>query len=121
MGGNTKALTSAIQHVKGLKDKAALLVTVDKEPGKVNHMSVVAQVCHIFSLLSFGWDSDPVVYQSLNDKGLKASEWAAVMSEQVGGKCGGNAAAAQGAGTQTDKVDVAVGLAQEFAAKLLLK
>jgi alanyl-tRNA synthetase len=43
------------------------------------------------------------------------------MSEQVGGKSGGNAAAAQGAGTHTDKVDAAVGLAQEFAAKLLLK
>ncbi len=48
MGGNTKALTSAIQHVKGLKDKAALLVTVDQEAGKVNHMSVVAQVCVSF-------------------------------------------------------------------------
>jgi alanyl-tRNA synthetase len=44
VGGNTKAISSAIQHVKGMPDKAALFVSVDPETQKVSHMSVVPSV-----------------------------------------------------------------------------
>jgi alanyl-tRNA synthetase len=45
VGGNTKAISSAIQHVKGMSDKAALFVSVDPETQKVSHMSIVPSVC----------------------------------------------------------------------------
>lgn len=53
-------------------------------------------------------------------KGLKAVDWAAVVSEKIGGKKGGNEGSAQGAGSNLDQVDEALRLAAEFARKLLL-
>ena len=98
VGGNTKALNAALQHVKGLDNKAALLMTVDQD--KVSHMCIVSpQLIH---------------------KGLKASEWASIISNKVGGKSGGNDSAAQGAGNQALQVDEAILLANEFAKKCLL-
>ncbi|KAJ3274728.1 Alanine--tRNA ligase [Terramyces sp. JEL0728] len=98
--GNTKALSQAISHVKGLPGKAALLIAVDHQNQKVNHQCVVPQV--------------------FVEKGLKASEWAQVVADVVGGKKGGNDLSAQGAGTGVSKTGHAVTLADEFAAKLLL-
>lgn len=58
--------------------------------------------------------------QALVEKGLKAVDWAAVVSEKIGGKKGGNEVAAQGAGSNVDQVDEALKLATDFARKLLL-
>jgi alanyl-tRNA synthetase len=44
VGSNTKALNAALQHVKTLKDKAAMFATVDAETQKVHHMCVVSNV-----------------------------------------------------------------------------
>ncbi|KAJ3018771.1 Alanine--tRNA ligase [Thoreauomyces humboldtii] len=94
-GGNGKALAKAIETVKGLQNKAALLITVDSDAGKVSHQCVVPK--------------DFVA------KGLKATEWASVVSKKVGGKNGGKDEAAAGAGTEVGEVDEAVKLANEFA------
>ena len=58
--------------------------------------------------------------KALNEKGLKAAEWAGVVSDKVGGKKGGNEGAAQGAGSEIDKVEEALALADAFAKKLIL-
>ncbi len=42
--GNTSAANSAIQHIKSLKDKAALFMAVDPESSKITHMCVVSPV-----------------------------------------------------------------------------
>ena len=42
--GNASAANSAIQHVKSLKDKAALFMAVDPESSKITHMCVVSPV-----------------------------------------------------------------------------
>ena len=47
-------------------------------------------------------------------------DWAAVVSEKIGGKKGGNEGSAQGAGTNVDQVDEAIKLATDFARKLLI-
>ncbi|KAK9768732.1 Alanine--tRNA ligase [Basidiobolus ranarum] len=95
VGSNSKALSSAIQHVKGLKTKAAYLISVDAEGGRVAHQCIVPK--------------------SLVGKGLKAIEWASVVSEKLGGKKGGKEESAQGQGTNVDSVDEAVNIAEEFA------
>ncbi|KAJ3145925.1 Alanine--tRNA ligase [Geranomyces variabilis] len=97
-GGNGKALAKAIEQVKALKTKAALLMTVDTVAGKVSHQCIV-----------------PAAFVS--DKGLKATEWANVVTQSVGGRHGGKDESAAGAGTDTDanKVQGAKDLAVQFA------
>jgi len=51
----------------------------------------------------------------LTEKGLKASEWAKTVSETVGGKSGGKDDSAQGSGTNIDKLDEAIRVAEQFA------
>jgi alanyl-tRNA synthetase len=51
-------------------------------------------------------------------KGFKATEWAQKVTEVVGGKNGGNESGAQGAGPEVEKVDAAILLATDFAAKM---
>ncbi|TPX68918.1 alanine---tRNA ligase [Spizellomyces sp. 'palustris'] len=94
-GGNTKALAKAIEAVKGLKTKAAMLLTVDAESSKVSYQCIV-----------------PKEYV---DKGLKATEWADVVSQKVGGRKGGKDESAAGAGTDLAGVEEAVSLSLEFA------
>lgn len=56
-----------------------------------------------------------MVGTALVDKGLLASEWAAVVADIVGGKKGGKADAAQGSGTVLDRIDDALKAAEQFA------
>ncbi|RKO84513.1 hypothetical protein BDK51DRAFT_34082 [Blyttiomyces helicus] len=100
VGGNTKALAKAIETVKGLKDKAALLIAVDAEAKKVTHQCIVPK--------------------HLVEKGFKATDWAGIVSDKVGGKKGGKDDSAAGAGTEVAAVDDAIKLASEFARKLIL-
>ena len=53
-------------------------------------------------------------------KGFKATQWAQVVSDKVGGKNGGNDLSAQGAGNLISSVDDAVLLAIDFASKMSL-
>ncbi|KAI9218987.1 Ala1 alanyl-tRNA synthetase [Blastocladiella britannica] len=92
VGGNTKALTAALNSVKGRTGKAALLLAVDGE--KVSYHAYVEK--------------------SLHGK-LQADSWAKVVSETVGGKMGGKQELAQGAGAGIDSVDQAVEAAIAFA------
>ncbi len=99
VGSNTKALGTALNFAK-VANKAALLLSVDLESGKVMHQCVVPK-CWV-------------------EKGFSAMEWATVVSSKVDGKKGGKDESAQGQGTNIEKVDEAVEAAILFA-KLKLK
>ncbi|CAG8495140.1 7842_t:CDS:10 [Funneliformis mosseae] len=96
VGSNTKAIANAIAHVKtNLKDKALYIFSVDENSSRITHSCCVGK--------------------PLTEKGLKASEWAKTVSETVGGKSGGKDDSAQGSGTNIDKLDEAVKVAEQFA------
>ncbi|KAI9596522.1 alanyl-tRNA synthetase [Syncephalis fuscata] len=94
VGGNTKAVLAAVQHVKSV-NKAAYFFSVDEEAGRVGHQCFVPK--------------------DMIARGLKASEWAQIVSEKVGGKKGGKDETAQGSGDRLEAVDEALTLAKEFA------
>ena len=56
----------------------------------------------------------------MGDKGASASEWAAVVSDAVGGKAGGKGSPSIGNGVNPDKIDEAVALASDYLAKFKL-
>ncbi|OBZ91910.1 Alanine--tRNA ligase [Choanephora cucurbitarum] len=96
MGNNTKALGGAITYAKtNLKDKAVYVFSGDKETGRVAHNCIVGK--------------------NYIEKGLKASEWAAVVCEKIGGKKGGKDDAAQGSGDKIEGLSDALKAAEEFA------
>lgn len=96
VGNNGKALTSAINYVKSnLKDKAVYLFSADVQSGRVSHNCIVSK--------------------DLVAKGLKASDWAGLVAEKVGGKKGGKDEAAQGSGDKIDGLNDALKAAEEFA------
>ncbi|CAG8606538.1 7151_t:CDS:10 [Cetraspora pellucida] len=96
VGSNTKAIAGGISHCKAnLKDKAAYLFSIDETSSRVAHSCIVGK---------------PLV-----DKGLKAADWAKVVSESVGGKSGGKDDAAQGSGTNASEIDNALKVAEQFA------
>ncbi|TPX70949.1 alanine---tRNA ligase [Chytriomyces confervae] len=99
VGGNAKALSSAVQHVKTLSGKSALFISVDKDAGKVSYSAIVAKE-HI-------------------TKGLKANEWASVVGNTVNGKSGGKEDAAQGAGADVKRAEEALKLAETHVKKFL--
>ncbi|KAJ1672523.1 Alanine--tRNA ligase, partial [Spiromyces aspiralis] len=96
--GNSKAMSNVATYLKSLNGdqaKAVLFVSIDRANGRVAHQSVVPK---------------PLV-----DQGLDAKAWATEVSKIVGGKCGGKKEFAQGSGTNVDKVDEALKIAEEFA------
>lgn len=96
VGNNSKALGGAINYAKSnLKDKAVYVMSADSVSGRVAHNCIVGK--------------------SLIEKGLKASEWANVVCEKVGGKKGGKDDAAQGSGDKVDGLQDALKAAEEFA------
>ncbi|KAI8394179.1 alanyl-tRNA synthetase [Radiomyces spectabilis] len=96
VGNNSKALAGAINYAKShLKDKALYLFSADTDSGRVAHNCVVGK--------------------NFIEKGLKASEWAGVVSEKVGGKKGGKDDAAQGSGDKISELPEAMKVAEEFA------
>lgn len=93
---NTKALDSALKQVKTTSPTtSAMFVSVDPETNK------------IFCLTS--------VSQQAISKGLKANEWVAAVSGIMGGKGGGKADSAQGAGSNGANVDKVLEAARKFA------
>lgn len=97
--GNVKALGSAINQLRGT-DRAAFLISVDEIAGKINHQCIIPK--------------------NLIEKGFKATDWAQVVVDKIGGRKGGSEGACQGAGTEVDQLDTALDLAQAFASKMTL-
>ncbi|KXS15150.1 hypothetical protein M427DRAFT_123846 [Gonapodya prolifera JEL478] len=100
VGSEAKALSQAVAHIKTTKGKAALLLSVDHDSGKVFYHSAVA----------------PDVA-----KGFKASEWIQVVNQHLEGKSGGKDEAAQGAGINNGNLESAVNAAHAFATEALAK
>ncbi|KAI8089731.1 alanyl-tRNA synthetase [Halteromyces radiatus] len=97
VGNNSKALLAAITYVKSnLKDKAVYLFSSDATSGRVAHNCFVGKVL-------------------ITNHGLKASDWAGVVAEKVGGKKGGKDESAQGSGDNIAGLDDAIKVAEEFA------
>ncbi|KAI8883014.1 alanyl-tRNA synthetase [Backusella circina FSU 941] len=96
VGNNSKALAGAINYAKSnLKDKAVYVFSADQASGRVAHNCIVGKV--------------------FIEKGFKASDWAGVVAEKVGGKKGGKDDAAQGSGDKVDGLSDALKAAEEFA------
>ena len=96
VGNNSKALGGAINYAKlNLKDKAIYVFSSDTESGRVAHNCIVGKV--------------------FIEKGFKASEWAQVVCEKIGGKKGGKDDAAQGSGDKLEGLNDALKAAEEFA------
>ncbi|KAI9304873.1 alanyl-tRNA synthetase [Cunninghamella echinulata] len=96
VGNNNKALLSGITYAKSsLKDKALYLLSGDSTTGRVSHNCIVGK--------------------SLISQGFKASDWATVVSDKIGGKKGGKDETAQGSGDNINGLDDAIKAAEEFA------
>ena len=101
ISANAKAVGEALNYLKTKdKGKSVYLFAADESEGKVVHG------CHV---------SDEA-----SKAGASASEWAAKISDVVGGKAGGKAPTSIGNGTNPEKVDEAVGAAEEYLKKLHL-
>jgi alanyl-tRNA synthetase len=122
VGGSAKLVPDVIKHVQTkLKDKSVYIVVADeKDPeGKVYHGCFVGQVslmhhnqAHLRILLTR--------FQNGTNAGLKSPEWSSTVSKLVGGKAGGKAPVAIGAGTDQSKVDEALKAATEYLEKFKL-
>ncbi|RMD39391.1 hypothetical protein DV735_g5734, partial [Chaetothyriales sp. CBS 134920] len=104
VGGNAKVLPEVIKHVQQkLKDRSVYVIGADavgKEDGRVVHGCFVSQ--------------------DAAKAGLNSSEWAATVSNLVGGKAGGKAPVAIGNGTDVAHVDDALKAATDYLDKFKL-
>ncbi|MEM7622321.1 MAG: alanine--tRNA ligase-related protein, partial [Planctomycetota bacterium] len=99
-GSDIPALQAALKVVANKASRTpVMLLSPDEDAGKV---AVVAAV-----------PKDAVA------KGLKAGDWVKAAAGEMGGKGGGRPDAAQGSGSDLDKVDNAVTAARAFAAEKL--
>jgi alanyl-tRNA synthetase len=57
-----------------------------------------------------------IIGQTATSGGASAADWAASVSQVVGGKAGGKAPVAIGNGTETGKIDEAITAATEYLA-----
>ncbi|KAJ9060947.1 Alanine--tRNA ligase [Entomophthora muscae] len=99
VGSNSKAIVGAITHAKTAASHAVYLFSADESAGRVTHQCYVPP--------------------SLIKKGLKASEWAGVVADIVGGKKGGKEESAQGSGSEVSRIKEAAQAASDYAKKLL--
>ncbi|KAB8596100.1 hypothetical protein FH972_025809 [Carpinus fangiana] len=98
LSSGSKAISEAIKHVSSKdKDKTVYLLAADKVEGKVTHGCYVAQ--------------------DLSKQGASASEWSKTVCEAVGGRAGGKEPTSVGNGTNVDKVDEGLALAQKYLEK----
>ena len=96
MGADPAALLSALSAVRAKRaDAAIMLLSADEAGGKV---SIAADVP-----------------KALQDKGLKAGDWARAAAEACGGKGGGRPDFAQAGGKDPSKLPVALRAAKAFA------
>jgi alanyl-tRNA synthetase len=100
VGSDRAALEAALNTVRqACPGKAVMILSPDAEAGRV---SVVA-----------------CVPKPLIDKGLKAGDWVRTVTQILGGKGGGRPDAAQGSGTDLDKVKDAVAEARRSAMRVV--
>jgi len=96
IGGDRKALQSAISTVQAICPRSAvMLFATDEAEGKVNIMAAVPP--------------------AMVKRGLSAGEWVRVAAEACGGKGGGKPDAAQGGGTDISKIRDAISAANSLA------
>ncbi|TFK75281.1 hypothetical protein BDN72DRAFT_757654 [Pluteus cervinus] len=93
LDGNSKALQNIVAQAKKL-EKAAYVLTIDAEHGKVAHVNYVPP--------------------SLRSEGVDARQWATKVSNIIGGKAGGKEESVQGVGTSPERVDEALIAAKEY-------
>ncbi|KAH9892061.1 tRNA synthetases class II (A)-domain-containing protein [Xylariomycetidae sp. FL2044] len=100
ISANTKAISEVLNHFRG-KDKERTVY-----------------------LFGGGPSDDAVVHgvyvgSDLASKGVTAEKWAAAVTEVVGGKSGGKEPTRQGQGTNVDKIDEAVAVAEKWLSEKL--
>ncbi|KAI1077644.1 tRNA synthetases class II (A)-domain-containing protein [Whalleya microplaca] len=100
ISANSKAVADVMNHFKSKdKDKTVYLFGGSQAEGAVVHGVYVGT--------------------GLASKGVTAEKWAAAVSEVVGGKSGGKEPTRQGQGTNADKIDEAVAVAEKWLAEKL--
>ncbi|TFK22598.1 tRNA synthetase class II [Coprinopsis marcescibilis] len=98
VGGNAKLLQSIASQARK-SEKAIYVFSLDSEQGKIPHVNYVPA--------------------GLSKRGLDAREWAAKVTDIIGGKAGGKADSAQGVGAETAKLEEAVAAARKHVEGLL--
>ncbi|KAF8920001.1 tRNA synthetases class II (A)-domain-containing protein [Mucidula mucida] len=93
VNGSAKILQNVVLQGRKL-GKAVYVFSVDHEGGKVAHVNNVPP--------------------SMKEKGADAREWAAKVSEVLGGKAGGKEETSQGVGSNVARVQEAVTIAKEY-------
>jgi len=118
ISANPKAIRDVMNHYKTkAKDKSVYLFGGSTSDDAVVHGVYVGTV----SMLHFLQYLQLTLIQEHANKGIKAEEWAASVSEVVGGMSGGQEPTRTGRGTKTDKISEAVAQAEKwFAEKLKL-
>ncbi|KJZ77450.1 Alanine--tRNA ligase [Hirsutella minnesotensis 3608] len=92
IGGNAKALTEVIKHFQSKdKEKSVYMFGGSKDEGAVVHGVYVGT--------------------HLSSQGVTSEQWAASVSEVVGGRSGGKEPSRQGQGTNPEKIDEGVEMA----------
>lgn len=95
-GASAKALNESLKLLKSQSPKtAAIIFSVDSDAGKITCLCQVPQ--------------------ETADKGLKANEWVAQVSELIDGKGGGKETSAQATGRNTSCLSEVLRLAEDFA------
>ncbi|PIO27847.1 hypothetical protein AB205_0056580, partial [Aquarana catesbeiana] len=95
-GASAKALNESLKLLKSQSPKtAAIIFSVDNDAGKITCLCQVPQ--------------------ETADKGLKANEWVAQVSELIDGKGGGKDTSAQATGRNTSCLSEVLRLAEDFA------
>ncbi|KAI1496106.1 tRNA synthetases class II (A)-domain-containing protein [Biscogniauxia marginata] len=100
ISANAKAVADVMNHFKSKdKERTVYLFGGSKTEGAVIHGVYVGT--------------------SLASQGVTAEKWAAAVTEVVGGKSGGKEPTRQGQGTNADKIDEAVAVAEKWLAEKL--
>ncbi|KAF4510242.1 hypothetical protein G6O67_002145 [Ophiocordyceps sinensis] len=95
IGGNAKALTEVMKHFQAKdKEKTLYMFGGSKDEGALVHGVYVGT--------------------HLSSQGVTAEQWAASVSEVVGGRSGGKEPSRQGQGTQPEKIDEGVETATKW-------
>ncbi|KAI1401426.1 tRNA synthetases class II (A)-domain-containing protein [Hypoxylon fuscum] len=100
ISANAKAVADVVNHFKSKdKERSVYVFSGSKAEGAVVHGVYVGT--------------------GLSSQGVTAEKWAGAVSEVVGGKSGGKEPTRQGQGTNADKIDEAVAVAEKWLAEKL--
>ncbi|KAK7751182.1 Alanine--tRNA ligase [Diatrype stigma] len=100
ISANAKAVADVVNHFKSKdKERSVYLFGGSKDEGAVVHGVYVGK--------------------ALASQGVTAETWASAVTEVIGGKSGGKEPTRQGQGTNADKIDEAVAVAEKWLAEKL--